>query len=89
MSWGDGVIVLESMRIRRPHENGRAAFSDFSTLRPIFKKVRFQALRFQDPYGRSAKTMQYMCVFAKERCRLDGASDCTTQTKLVQMISSC
>ena len=28
---------------------------------------------FQDPYGRSAKTMQYMCVFAKEHCRLDGA----------------
>ena len=48
--------------------NARAAFSDFSTLRPVFKKVRFQ-----DPYGRSAKTMQYMSVFAKERCRLDGA----------------
>ena len=30
------------MRIRRPHENRRAAFSDFSTLRPVFKKVRFQ-----------------------------------------------
>ena len=66
--WGDRVIVLESMQIRRPHENGRAVFSDFSTLRPVFKKVRFQ-----DPYGRSAKTMQYLCVFAKERCRLDGA----------------
>uniref|UniRef100_A0A671UHG4 THAP-type domain-containing protein n=1 Tax=Sparus aurata TaxID=8175 RepID=A0A671UHG4_SPAAU len=62
------------MQIRRQHENVRAAFSDFSTLRPVFKKVRFQALRFQDPYGRSAKTMQYMCVFAKRRCRLDGAS---------------
>ena len=71
--WGNGVIILESMRIRCPHENGRAAFLDFSTLRPIFKKVHFQALRFQDPYGRSAKTMQYACVFAKQCCRLDGA----------------
>ena len=35
--------------------------------------VRCQALRFQDLCGRSAKTMQYMCVFTKERCRLDGA----------------
>ena len=58
--WGDGVIVLESMRIRRPHENGRAAISDFSTLRPVLKKMHFQ-----DPCGRSAKTMQYMCVFTR------------------------
>ena len=74
VGWGDDVIVLESMRIRRPHENGRAAFLDFSTLRPVFKKVRFQTLHFQNPYGRSAKTMQYMCVFTKRRCRLDRAS---------------
>ena len=72
--WGDGVNVLESMRIRHPHGNGRAAFSDFSTLRPVFKKVRFQALRFRDSYGRSAKMMQYVCVFEKKR-RLDGALD--------------
>ena len=39
---GDDIIILESMQIRRPHENGRAAFSDFSTLRPVFKKVRVQ-----------------------------------------------
>ena len=62
--WGDGVIIPESMLIRRQH-----VFSDFSTLRPSFKKVRFQALRFQDPCGRVAKTMQYMCVSTK-----DGAS---------------
>ena len=69
--WGDGVIVSESMQIRCPHENGRAVFLDFSTLRPVFKKVCFQALRFQDPCGRSAKTTQYMYVFTKERfsCR--------------------
>ena len=54
------------MRIHVPHENRRAAFSDFSTLRPVLKKVHFQG-----PYGRSAKTMQYMCIFAKERFRLD------------------
>ena len=69
--WGDGVIVSESMQIRCPHENGRAVFLDFSTLRPVFKKVCFQALRFQDPCGRSAKTTQYMYVFTKEHfsCR--------------------
>ena len=72
--WGDGVIILESMRIRHPHENRRAAFSEFSTLRPVLKKVRFQ-----DPYGWSAKTMQYVCVFEKKRCRLAGAliNDCS------------
>ena len=59
------------MRIRHPHENGRAAFLDFSTLRPVFKKVRFQGLCFQDLCGRSAKTMQYMCIFAKEVFRVD------------------
>ena len=53
---------------------GRAAFLDFSTLRPVFKKVRFQ-----DPCGRSAKTMQYMCVFTKEHCRLDVALDTLTK----------
>ena len=42
--------------------NGRAAFSEFSALRPVFKKVCFQALRFQDPCGQSAKMVQYMCV---------------------------
>ena len=60
------------MRICRPHENGRAAFSDFSTLRLVLKKVRFQVLSFQDPCGPSAKTVQYMRVFAKECFRLDG-----------------
>ena len=52
------MIVSESMRIHCPYENGRAAFSDFSTLRPIFKKMRFQ-----DPCGQSAKMIQYMCIF--------------------------
>ena len=51
------VIFLESMQICCPHENGTAAFSDFSTLRPVFKKVHFQ-----DPRGRSAKMMQKMCA---------------------------
>ena len=32
-----------------PHENARVL--DFSTLRPFFKKVCFQALRLQDPWG--------------------------------------
>ena len=49
--WGDGVIVLESMQIRCPPKNGRAAFSDFSTLRPVFKKARFQAMCLLDPVG--------------------------------------
>ena len=49
---GDGNGVRPSMWIHRPHENARAAFLDFSTLRPGFKKVHFQALRFQDPCER-------------------------------------
>ena len=47
---------------------------DFSTLRPVFNKMCFQSLRFQDQCGRSAKMMQYMCIFAKECSRLDGPS---------------
>ena len=42
---------------RHPHENARAAFSDFSNLRPGFKKVHLQALRLQDPHGRSVTDM--------------------------------
>ena len=34
---GDRVIVLESIWIRRPHENRRAVILDFSTLRPVFR----------------------------------------------------
>ena len=60
--WGDGVIVSKSMRIRYPHEYARAAFLDFSTLKPSFKKVHFQVLRLQDPCGWSTKTMQNMCL---------------------------
>ena len=30
--WGDGVIVLESMQIRYPQENWRAAFSQLQTI---------------------------------------------------------
>ena len=67
--WGDGVTVSERMRIHRPLEDGSAAFSDFSTLRPVFKKVRCH-----DLCGRLAETMQYVCVFAKERFRVDGPS---------------
>ena len=47
---GDGIIVLESMRIRCPHENARAAFLDFSTLTHSFQNVRFQALSLQVPW---------------------------------------
>ena len=65
-------------------------FSDFSTLRPIFQKVRFQALRFQDPYGRSAKTTQYVCVFAKERCLLDEAYEALhTKTVFCVFMQKC
>ena len=66
--WGNSVIVLESMRICRPHDNGRATFPDFSTLRLFQKKCVFRRCVFR------IRMMQYMCVFAKERCRLDGAS---------------
>ena len=92
--WGDGVIVSESMQICRPHENGRAAFLDFSTLTPVFKKVPFQALRFQDPCGRTAQMMQYVCVFAKERFCVDcttSSASCTWQmeTVILPICKSC
>ena len=63
---------LHQKQIRRPHDKRRAAFSEFSTLRPVLKKMRFQVMRFQDPCGWSVKTMQYMCIFAKERFCVDG-----------------
>ena len=69
--WGDGVIVLESMQIHCPQDNRRAAFSNLFTLKPVFKKVHFQALCFQDLCGPLAKKMQYMCIFTKERFRVD------------------
>lgn len=47
----------------REGRTGRAAFSAFSTLRPVFKN-------FQDLCGRAAKTMQYICFFAKEHFRV-------------------
>ena len=34
-----------------------AVHTEFSTLRPGLKRVRFQALRLQDPCGRLTKTM--------------------------------
>ena len=52
---------MERIQFRRPPENGRAAFSDFSTLRPVFR------IRVDGP-----KTMQHKRVCAKERSRLNG-----------------
>ena len=72
--WDDGVI--QSMQIRRPHENTGAAFLDFSTLTPGFKKVRLQTLCLQDPWGRSAKTMQNMCVYTHKSFHVDGPWSC-------------
>ena len=63
--WGDGVIVSGSMCIRHPHENGRAVFSDSSTLRLGSKKVHFQALHFQDLRERSAQTDATRVHFCK------------------------
>ena len=37
-TWADDVIVSENIRISRPDENAKAAFSDLSTLGPGFKK---------------------------------------------------
>ena len=58
--WGVGVIDRQSMWICCPNDNTRAAFSNFSTLRLGFKKVRLQ-----DPFGRSAKMMQNVCLHTK------------------------
>ena len=57
---GHDVIILESMQICRPHKNRRAAFLDFSTLRLVFKKVRFQ-----DPWGRSVQNDAIHVCFRK------------------------
>ena len=35
--WGDGIIDMKSMQIHCPHENARAAFSDFSTRKLGFR----------------------------------------------------
>ena len=55
----------KSVQIRCPHENARAAFYIFSTLRPDFKKVCLQALHLQDPCGQSAKMMQNVHFYKK------------------------
>ena len=70
--WGDGIIDMKSMQIHCPHENARAAFSDFSTRKLGFKKVRFQALHLQDPCGQSAKTIQNIYVYTQKRFHVDG-----------------
>ena len=44
--WGDGIIVLESMRIRHPHENGRAAFFGFFHPDTCFQKTAFSGTAF-------------------------------------------
>ena len=48
---GDGITDMESMHIRCPNENARAAFFNFSNLRLGFKKARLKAQRSQDPCG--------------------------------------
>ena len=48
------------------------------------KKVRFHALRLQDPSGRPAKTMQNMCVYTKECFCVDGLS---SEDMLVSLVS--
>lgn len=51
--------------------HSRAAFSDFLTLRPCFKKVRF-------PCGRWAKIMHNMSVYTQKCFHVDGPSRCLT-----------
>ena len=60
--------ILETMP--RKTEKKKIVFVSGRPLRRFLKKVRFQALRFLRMW--SAKTMQYMCVFAQERSHLDG-----------------
>ena len=66
--WGDGVIVLESMRICRPHKK-------FSTLRPLIKKVRFKSLHFLRVRVDGRPKRRNICAFShkntKERFRVD------------------
>ena len=60
--WGDGIIDTESMRICCPHKNTRAAFSDFSTLRPCFKKAFSGAAFFKihvDDWPKQCNTCEF------------------------------
>ena len=62
--WGDGVIVLESMRIHCPHGYGRAAFPDFSTLRPFSKKCIFRIrVRFCTRAFSSGRALSHLKAF--------------------------
>ena len=63
------------MRFGRPDEHSRGAFLNLFTLGPGFRKLRFHAMRLQDSCGRSAKTMQNICVLTKKRLRVDGPLD--------------
>ena len=56
----DGVIVSESMRIRHPHENTRAAFSDSSPWNPVSKKCVYRIL--VDDWPKRCKT----CAFTQK-----------------------
>lgn len=56
-----------------------------------FQESAFSGAAFQDPCGQSAKTMQYMCFFAKKR-RLDGAlvscdTMCRVRVALLELFS--
>ena len=44
----------------------------FFHLETCFQKSVFSGAALQYPCGRSSKTLQYMCVFAKERFHVDG-----------------
>ena len=70
--WGDDITDT-GMQFHRPTEAKREQFSNFFTLGPGFKIVRFQAVRLQDSFGRTAQTMQNVCLH-KKRFRVDGPS---------------
>ena len=70
--WGDGVIILESMQIRHPRENGRLRFRIFPPWDPFSKKCVFKHCVFRI----SVADWPTTCVFShknvKERFCVDG-----------------
>ena len=47
------VSVFQKFRFYRPHDNNKAAFSNFSTFTSVFKFIRFQRAKMPDTCGRN------------------------------------
>ena len=71
------------MWIRRPHENAGAGFSDFSNLRPGFKKVFLQTLCLQDPY------LYLFMICTQRKCCVSLIQDFDVLSNLTSVVFNC